>query len=110
MQGTVLSAKDYFKLCYDLIPHGVLLQKFKLASSAMCQHCNEVDGPLHFPTCTQANNLGSFTQETLSPLFFTQEDFSWGKVGTLLLKDPDWIFQQHPTKRGSQAWSSFPKQ
>ena len=72
-----------FKLCNDLIPHGVLLQKFKLASSAMCQHCNEVDGPLHFPTCTQANNLGSFTQETLSPLFFTQGDFSWGKVGTL---------------------------
>ena len=72
-----------FKLCNDLIPHGVLLQKFKLASSAMCQHCNMVDGPLHFPTCTQANNLGSFTQETLSPLFFTQGDFSWGKVGTL---------------------------
>ena len=68
-----------FKLCNNLIPHGVLLQKFKLASSAMCQHCNMVDGPLHFPTCTQ----GSFTQETLSPLFFTQGDFSWGKVGTL---------------------------
>ena len=72
-----------FKLCNDLIPHGVLLQKFKLASSAVCQHCNEVDGPLHFPTCSQANNLGSFTQEILSPLFFTQGDFSWGKVGTL---------------------------
>ena len=100
MQGTVLSAKDYFKLCYDLIPHGVLLQKFKLASSAMCKHYNEVDGPLNFPTCTHANNLGSFTQETLSPLFFTQGDFSWEL----------WIFQQHPTKRGSQAWSSFPKQ
>ena len=64
------------KFCNDLIPHGVVLQKFKLAISTMCQHCNEVDGPLHFLTCTQANDLDSFTRETLSPLFFTQGDFS----------------------------------
>ena len=72
-----------FKLCNDLFPHGELLQKFKQATSAGCQYCKEVDGPLHFLNCIQAKNLGSFIRETLSPLFFTQEGFSWTKVRTL---------------------------
>ena len=52
-------------------------------AGAGCQYCKEVDGPLHFLNCIQAKNLGSFIRETLSPLFFTQEEFSWTKVRTL---------------------------
>ena len=35
-----------FKLCNDLFPYTEQLQKFKLASSAECQFCKDVDGPL----------------------------------------------------------------
>ena len=72
-----------FKLCNDLFPHGELLQNFKQATSAGCQYCKEVDGPLHFLNCIQARSLGTFIRETLSPLFFTKEQFSWTKVRTL---------------------------
>ena len=77
-----------FKLCNDLFPYTEQLQKFKLASSAECQFCQEVDGPLHFFNCTQAKSLGSFLRETLSPLFFTEEPFSWTKVRSLDLSTP----------------------
>ena len=77
-----------FKLCNDLFPYTEQLQKFKLASSAECQFCKEVDGPPHFSNCIQAKSLGSFLQETLSPLFFTEEPFSWTKVRTLDLSAP----------------------
>ena len=66
-----------FKLCNDLFPYTEQLQKFKLATSAGCQFCQEVDGPLHFLNCIQAKSLGTFLRETLSPLFFTEEPFSW---------------------------------
>ena len=77
-----------FKLCNDLFPHGEQLQKFKLAISAGCQYFQEVDGPLHFLNCIQAKSLGTFIRETLSPLFFTREQFSWTKVRTLDLSAP----------------------
>ena len=77
-----------FKLCNDLLPHSERLQKFKLASTAECQFCKEMDGALHFFTCIQAQNLGSFLQESLSPVFFTEEPFSWTKVKSLDLSTP----------------------
>ena len=77
-----------FKLRNDLFPYTEQLQKFKLATSAGCQFCQEVDGPLHFLNCIQAKSLGSFLRETLSPLFFTEEPFSWTKVRTLDLSAP----------------------
>ena len=54
-----------------------------MASSSTCQFCREEDGKLHFLTCVQANNIGAFTREALSPLFFPQGSFSWEKVGTV---------------------------
>ena len=64
-----------FKFCNDLIPHGVLLQKFKLANLAVCQHCNEVDVTFHFLTCIQANTLGSAAshEERLAGLILLSE-------------------------------------
>ena len=47
-----------------------------------------MDGALHFFTCIQAQNLGSFLQESLSPVFFTEEQFSWTKVKSLDLSSP----------------------
>ena len=70
-----------FKFCNNLIPNGVQLQNFKMASTSTCQFCNEVDGKLHFLTCVQANHIGAFTKEALSSLFFQQGNFSWEKVG-----------------------------
>jgi hypothetical protein len=46
------------------------------------------DGSLHFLTCVQAKNLGSFLQDCLSPAFFTEVQFSWSKVKTLDLSTP----------------------
>ena len=43
---------------------------------------------LHFFTCIQAQDLGSFLQDSLSPVFFTEEQFSWTKVKTLDLSTP----------------------
>ena len=77
-----------FKLCNDLLPHSEQLQKFKLATTAECQFCKETDGALHFFTCIQAQDLGSFLQDSLSPVFFTEEQFSWTKVKTLDLSTP----------------------
>ena len=77
-----------FKLSNDLLPHSEQLQKFKLATTAECQFCKESDGALHFFTCVQAQNLGSFLQDSLSPAFFTEEQFSWTKVKTLDLSTP----------------------
>ena len=77
-----------YKLCNDLLPHSEQLQKFKLATSAQCQFCKETDGALHLFTCIQAQDLGSFLQDSLSPVFFTEEQFSWTKVKTLDLSTP----------------------
>ena len=77
-----------FKLSNDLFPHSEQLQKFKLSSTAECQFCKKSDGSLHFLTCVQAKNLGSFLQDCLSPAFFTEVQFSWSKVKTLDLSTP----------------------
>ena len=42
----------------------------------------------HFLNCIQAKSLGSLLQETLSPLFFTEEPFSWTKVRSVDLSTP----------------------
>merc|ERR1712047_235619 len=58
-------------------------KKFKLATSAECSFCKEVDESLHFLTCSQAQGLGTFLQDSLIPIFFTEDQFSWSKVRTL---------------------------
>ena len=77
-----------FKLSNDLFPHSEQLQKFKLSSNAECQFCKKSDGSLHFLTCVQVKNLGTFLQDCLSPAFFTEVQFTWSKVKTLDLSTP----------------------
>ena len=77
-----------FKLCNDLLSNSERLQKFKLATSAECPFCKGLDGSLHFFTCSQAQDLGTFLQESLIPVFFTEDQFSWSKVRSLDLSSP----------------------
>merc|ERR1712052_43489 len=72
-----------YKLCNDLLTNSERLQRFKLTSSADCTFCKEVDDPIHFLTCSQAQGLGTFLQDSLSPIFFTEDQFSWSKVRSL---------------------------
>ena len=72
-----------YKLCNDLLTNSERLQKFKLATSAECSFCKEVDESLHFLTCSQAQGLGTFLQDSLTPIFFTEDQFSWSKVRSL---------------------------
>ena len=77
-----------FKLCNDLLSNSERLQKFKLATSAECSFCKGVDESLHFLTCSQAQGLGTFLQDSLIPIFFTEDQFSWSKVRSLDLSSP----------------------
>ena len=77
-----------FKLTNDLFPYSEQLQKSKLSSNSECHFCKKSDGPLHFLTCVQVKNLGTFLQDCLSPAFFTEAQFSWSKVKTLDLSTP----------------------
>ena len=77
-----------FKFCNDLLSNSERLQKFKLATSAECSFCKGVDESLHFLTCSQAQGLGTFLQDSLIPIFFTEDQFSWSKVRSLDLSSP----------------------
>ena len=70
-------------LCNDLLTNSERLQKFKLATSAECSFCKEVDESLHFLSCSQAQGLGTFLEDSLIPIFFTEDQFSWSKVRSL---------------------------
>ena len=77
-----------FKFCNDLLANSERLQKFKLSTSAECSFCKGVDESLHFLTCSQAQGLGTFLQDSLIPIFFTEDQFSWSKVRSLDLSSP----------------------
>ena len=72
-----------YMLCNDLLTNSERLQKFKLATSAECPFCKEVDESLHFLSCSQAQGLGNFLEVSLTPIFFTEDQFSWAKVRSL---------------------------
>ena len=72
-----------YMLCNDLLTNSERLQKFKLATSADCSFCKEVDESLHFLSCSQAQGLGTFLEDSLIPIFFTEDQFSWAKVRSL---------------------------
>ena len=72
-----------YKLVNDLLTNSERLERFKLTTTADCSFCKEVDDSAHFLTCPQAQGLGAFLQDTLSPIFFTEVQFSWTNVRTL---------------------------
>merc|ERR1711928_11369 len=80
---TPFQRSTLYKLCNDLLSNSERLHKFNLATSADCTFCKEVDDPIHFLTCSQAQGLGTFLQDSLSPIFFTEDQFSWSKVRSL---------------------------